>query len=70
MREIASKIGIIEEIARSTNMLSLNASIEAARAGVITSYSIHYTKLYEIKPVSGAASHRMGIWWASAPRYS
>ena len=33
MREIASKIGIIEEISRSTNMLSLNASIEAARAG-------------------------------------
>jgi methyl-accepting chemotaxis protein len=33
MREIASKIGIIEEIARSTNMLALNASIEAARAG-------------------------------------
>jgi len=33
MKQIASKIGIIEEIARSTNMLSLNASIEAARAG-------------------------------------
>ncbi|HHU35603.1 MAG TPA: hypothetical protein GXZ47_00070, partial [Treponema sp.] len=33
MQEIASKIGIIEEIARSTNMLALNASIEAARAG-------------------------------------
>lgn len=33
MRAIASKIGIIEEIARSTNMLALNASIEAARAG-------------------------------------
>ncbi len=33
MRQIAEKIGIIEEIARSTNMLSLNASIEAARAG-------------------------------------
>jgi len=33
MREIAAKIGIIEEIARSTNMLALNASIEAARAG-------------------------------------
>ena len=33
MKEIASKIGIIEEIARSTNMLALNASIEAARAG-------------------------------------
>lgn len=33
MRQIAAKIGIIEEIARSTNMLSLNASIEAARAG-------------------------------------
>jgi methyl-accepting chemotaxis protein len=33
MRAIAEKIGIIEEIARQTNMLSLNASIEAARAG-------------------------------------
>jgi methyl-accepting chemotaxis protein len=33
MKAIASKTGIIEEIARSTNMLALNASIEAARAG-------------------------------------
>jgi methyl-accepting chemotaxis protein len=33
MREIGSKIGIIEEIARQTNMLALNAAIEAARAG-------------------------------------
>ena len=33
MNEIASKIGIIEEIARQTNMLALNAAIEAARAG-------------------------------------
>lgn len=33
MREIASKIGIIEEIARNTNLLALNAAIEAARAG-------------------------------------
>ncbi len=33
MKQIASKIGIISEIARSTNLLSLNASIEAARAG-------------------------------------
>jgi len=33
MRQIAAKIAIIEEIARSTNMLSLNASLEAARAG-------------------------------------
>jgi len=33
MRQIAEKTGIIEEIARQTNMLSLNASIEAARAG-------------------------------------
>jgi methyl-accepting chemotaxis protein len=33
MREIASRIVIVEEIARQTNMLALNAAIEAARAG-------------------------------------
>jgi len=33
MRSIAEKIGIIEEIARQTDLLALNASVEAARAG-------------------------------------
>jgi len=33
MKSIAEKIGVIEEIARQTNMLALNAAIEAARAG-------------------------------------
>jgi methyl-accepting chemotaxis protein len=33
MKSISEKIGIIEEIARQTNMLALNAAIEAARAG-------------------------------------
>ncbi|HOX30763.1 MAG TPA: methyl-accepting chemotaxis protein [Spirochaetales bacterium] len=33
MKEISSKILIIEEIARQTNLLALNAAIEAARAG-------------------------------------
>jgi methyl-accepting chemotaxis protein len=34
MKEIASKIGIVDDIAYQTNMLALNAAIEAARAGV------------------------------------
>jgi len=34
MKEIATKICIVEEIARQTNLLALNAAIEAARAGV------------------------------------
>jgi len=33
MKEIASKISVIEDIARQTNLLALNAAIEAARAG-------------------------------------
>jgi methyl-accepting chemotaxis protein len=33
MKEIATKVSIIEEIARQTNLLALNAAIEAARAG-------------------------------------
>ncbi|GAB1484100.1 hypothetical protein MASR2M78_29170 [Treponema sp.] len=33
MKEIAQRIGVIEEIARQTNRLALNAAIEAARAG-------------------------------------
>ena len=33
MRNIADRVGIIEEIARNTNLLALNAAIEAARAG-------------------------------------
>lgn len=33
MRKIVGKISIIEEIARTTNLLSLNASVEAAKAG-------------------------------------
>ncbi len=33
IKQIASKISIIDEIARQTNLLALNAAIEAARAG-------------------------------------
>ncbi len=33
MRDIATRIGVIEDIAYKTNLLALNAAIEAARAG-------------------------------------
>lgn len=33
MKKISEKIGIIEEIARKTDLLALNAAVEAARAG-------------------------------------
>lgn len=33
MQEIASRIGIVQEIARQTDLLALNAAVEAARAG-------------------------------------
>ncbi len=33
MKDITEKISVIEDIARNTNLLALNASIEAARAG-------------------------------------
>jgi methyl-accepting chemotaxis protein len=33
MKQVAEKIGIIEEIARKTDLLALNAAVEAARAG-------------------------------------
>jgi methyl-accepting chemotaxis protein len=33
MKDIASRVLVIEEIARTTNLLALNAAIEAARAG-------------------------------------
>jgi methyl-accepting chemotaxis protein len=33
MRTIAQKIGIVQEIARQTDLLALNAAVEAARAG-------------------------------------
>src|SRR4029077_10133076 len=33
MQTIAEKIGIVQEIARQTDLLALNAAVEAARAG-------------------------------------
>lgn len=37
MRDRAGRIGIIDEIARNTNLMALNTEIEAARAGQLIS---------------------------------
>ena len=39
----------------------------SAKQGVITSYSIHYTKLYEVSTVFGLGEIQTPLRWASLP---
>jgi methyl-accepting chemotaxis protein len=57
MRNIAEKIGIIEEIARKTDLLALNAAVEAARAGEHgKGFAVVASEVRKLAERSGAAA--------------
>ncbi|MDC7224090.1 MAG: methyl-accepting chemotaxis protein [Spirochaetales bacterium] len=57
MREIGDKIGVIEDIARNTNMLALNAAIEAARAGEAgKGFAVVASEVRKLAESSGSAA--------------
>jgi methyl-accepting chemotaxis protein len=57
MKDIGEKIGIIEDIARNTNMLALNAAIEAARAGEAgKGFAVVASEVRKLAESSGSAA--------------
>jgi methyl-accepting chemotaxis protein len=61
MRTIAEKIGIVQEIARQTDLLALNAAVEAARAGEHgKGFAVVASEVRKLAERSQAASAEIG----------
>ena len=61
MKNISEKISVIREIASQTSLLSLNASIEAARAGAMGSgFAVVAQEVGKLADVSNASANEIG----------